>query len=74
MPETFPPLKNEPVIFAHGMRIYSVFCGVCGKSEASESEALHELICSDCGQNVFRFIRDPGMEKLMTMGPGGPNA
>jgi DNA-directed RNA polymerase subunit RPC12/RpoP len=47
------------------VRLYMLYCADCGKDKLSEVETLHEMICENCGKNIFRVIRNQHMEKLL---------
>ena len=46
-------------------RLYTAFCTGCGETDEKESEERHQLICSHCGHNLFRHIRDQKMQEAL---------
>lgn len=59
-------LTNEPIVLeAYGARIYTHFCASCGCERMDETEALDKVVCSDCGCDSVKVLRDAKMERLL---------
>ena len=58
-------LQGEPIVIeGYGMRIYTIFCAMCGNTLMDEDDALSKVQCQ-CGNDTLRLIRDVKMGQLL---------
>jgi len=63
------PAIDTQVNIECGIRLYTVFCAVCGKDGMTEPESMHEMACNACGGNTLRLIRNHKLEQQVKQQP-----